>query len=183
MAGRGARGTGHTSASSTAAFAWASLGPGHMRIATCFPCSTTFRWSWSVSAILTPSWRSEPPQNTALVPIRAPPGCTVRRRWTRSFSESRREVTNWLANGCHPLSLLVRPAGRAKWVRTIRGAVGEGAVTIEFARGVFATFPLTATGVLLSRQPEFGSLEFARQVMELYEAALISQGDMVAIDG
>ncbi|MBO0879596.1 MAG: Gfo/Idh/MocA family oxidoreductase, partial [Mycobacterium sp.] len=55
---------------------------------------------------------------------------------------ARAEFTNWLANGCHPLSLLVELGGPVRSVRTIRGP-GEdasGAVHLEFANGAIGTF-------------------------------------------
>jgi predicted dehydrogenase len=55
-----------------------------------------------------------------------------------------RQFTNWLANGVHPLSLLLAVGGKAQNVTAIRGKLGGGAVVLEFANGVTATFHLAS---------------------------------------
>lgn len=56
-----------------------------------------------------------------------------------------RRYENWLANGCHPLSLLLAVGGKVSGVTTHIGASGVGCVMIDFANGVTANFHL-ATG-------------------------------------
>lgn len=52
------------------------------------------------------------------------------------------KVTNWLSNGCHPLSLMLAIGGEASFVTTYRGRHGGGAVIIEFASGATGTLQL-----------------------------------------
>jgi len=53
--------------------------------------------------------------------------------------------TNWLANGCHPLSLMLAVAGQATAVTAHSGNRGGGLCMIEFANGVLGNFHF-ATG-------------------------------------
>ncbi len=55
---------------------------------------------------------------------------------------ARREATNWLNNGCHPISLMVELAGDVESVRTVvgRGDGAVGSVTLRFAGGAIGTF-------------------------------------------
>lgn len=169
--------------------------------------------------------------------------------------------TNWLGNGCHPLSLLIAAGGRVKCVTTHTSKIGNGSVILEFEDGLIADlylasgpFPLesyhffgdywhlkieNSTKVTLqrgipfeygvttnfvpegdesgavvwepqnslatlenkalfvqgiydemkyfcdciieSKRPEFGGLDFTCHVMQVYEAALMSQGEKVEI--
>lgn len=50
---------------------------------------------------------------------------------------SERTFSNWLGNGCHPLSAMVELAGPAAGVTTLRSTGGGGACLIEFAGGAF----------------------------------------------
>lgn len=176
-----------------------------------------------------------------------------------------RQLTNWLANGCHPLSLLLSVAGPVAAVSVHRGRFGGGACVVEFASGAIGNLhlaegagssqpveryhffgercfamienglrvvfqrgipfrygettsfappgldhgavvwepqnmlatpenqPLYTQGFLPElqyfcdcvqekRAPTRGTLEFALQVMRVYEAALLSQGDRVVIE-
>lgn len=175
------------------------------------------------------------------------------------------EFTNWLGNGIHPISFMVRAGGQVNGVTTHRAANGGGAVILDYANGVLgimnfgawsgyaaATERYSLSGkngsiiidnttrvslhrgipfeysrtssfvpqgmdsgsivweaqsrlatlennaifaqgmyaemfyfcdhVLKDQQPETGSLDFALEVMRIYEAALLSRGNRVAID-
>ena len=50
--------------------------------------------------------------------------------------------TNWLGNGCHPLSFLLAVAGPVKAVTVIRNAAGGGACILEHASGVVSNLHL-----------------------------------------
>ena len=168
--------------------------------------------------------------------------------------------TNWLQNGCHPLSLLLAVGGKVSAVRTHRGAHGGGACLLEFANGAIGNFHLADSQplenysffgntchavidsnlsvtlqrgripnlgraptyapegfdsgaivweaqncvatlenkalfkqgfynemryfcdcVLESKPAEKGSLEFALEVMKVYEAGLVSEGDRIEL--
>jgi predicted dehydrogenase len=56
----------------------------------------------------------------------------------------RGEVTNWLVNGCHPLSLMLSVGGQVASVQTVRGPGDDavGAVHLNFASGAIGTFLL-----------------------------------------
>jgi predicted dehydrogenase len=54
------------------------------------------------------------------------------------------QYCNWLANGCHPLSLMIALGGRVEEVTTLRGP-GEhavGVVSLQFANGAVGVFHL-----------------------------------------
>jgi predicted dehydrogenase len=51
-----------------------------------------------------------------------------------------------------------------------------------FTQGMYAEMLYFCEHVLNGTQPEIGSLDFSLEVMNIYEAALLSQGDRVAID-
>ena len=53
-----------------------------------------------------------------------------------------REHTNWLQNGCHPLSLLIAVGGPVSVVTVHRGKNGGGACILEFASGALGNFHL-----------------------------------------
>lgn len=53
-----------------------------------------------------------------------------------------REFTNWLGNGCHPLSMLLSCAGPVRSVTTHRGKSGQGCVVLGFESGVMGTLHL-----------------------------------------
>jgi predicted dehydrogenase len=61
----------------------------------------------------------------------------------------------------------------------------DGYSTLEnrsvFTQGVYAELRYFLDHVLTGQKPELGSLEFAREVMQVYEAALVSDGDLVPI--
>ncbi|HVX43227.1 MAG TPA: Gfo/Idh/MocA family oxidoreductase [Mycobacteriales bacterium] len=74
----------------------------------------------------------------------------------------RAEFTNWLANGCHPLSALVELGGRVRSVRTLRGPGSDavGSVQLEFASGCAGTFFLAGgapAGAGVERYELFGA--------------------------
>ena len=50
--------------------------------------------------------------------------------------------TNWLGNGCHPLSFLLAVAGPVKAVTVIHNAAGGGACILEHASGVISNLHL-----------------------------------------
>lgn len=52
------------------------------------------------------------------------------------------KFTNWLGNGCHPLSLLMAVGGKVAAVTTHRAKAGGGALILEFASGAVGTFHL-----------------------------------------
>ena len=53
-----------------------------------------------------------------------------------------REFTNWLGNGCHPLSLMIEVGGEVSAVRTHRGRHGGGACVLEFSSGAVGNLHL-----------------------------------------
>jgi predicted dehydrogenase len=55
-----------------------------------------------------------------------------------------RRFTNWLGNGCHPLSLLIAAGGTPQEVISHRGGHGGGACIIHFTGGAQATFHLAS---------------------------------------
>jgi predicted dehydrogenase len=175
----------------------------------------------------------------------------------------KRTFTNWLGNGCHPLSFMLEVGGPVESLQAVTNARGHGSIILEFRNGVIGTFYLAggpqpneeyhlhgdgwslkiinSTHVSLNRgipfeyaytnnfvpagdesgsivwepqnclatlenkslfvqgiiqemmyfcqcvfdnrQPEKGSLAFARQITQLYAAALISEGRKIKIDG
>ncbi len=75
---------------------------------------------------------------------------------------ARGEFTNWLANGCHPLSLLVELGGPVRAVRTVRGPGQDasGAVHLDYANGAIGTFFLAGgapPGYPVERYDLFGA--------------------------
>ena len=69
---------------------------------------------------------------------------------------ARREFTNWLGNGCHPLSLMMSVGGRVRSVQTILGNGGHGAVMLRFESGVMGTLQLASGAHPLERYQFFG---------------------------
>lgn len=61
--------------------------------------------------------------------------------------------TNWLANGCHPLSLMLAVGGRPGAVTVHRARDGGGACMVEFAGGALGTFHM-ADGASMSQPCE-----------------------------
>lgn len=57
-----------------------------------------------------------------------------------------REFTNWLANGCHPLSLMMAVGGKVSAVTVHRGKNGGGSCILEFANGIFGNLHLAEGG-------------------------------------
>jgi predicted dehydrogenase len=175
------------------------------------------------------------------------------------------EFTNWLGNGCHPLSFMLALGGDVAAVTTHRGRHGGGACVLEFRSGAIGNLHLAEGGnatqplerytlfgagchvtienssrivfqrgipfvygqttsyapagleggaivwepqnmlatlenkalftqgiyqelrhfcdcVLAGQPATKGSLEFAREVMRVYEAALVSTGDRIALE-
>lgn len=175
------------------------------------------------------------------------------------------EFTNWLANGIHPISFMVRVGGKVDAIYTHRSSHGGGALMLEYSNGALgvmhfgawrgyssATERYTLTGdqgaiiidnstriswhrgipfeysrttsfvpagmdsgavvwesqnrlatlennslfeqgmydeilyfcdhVLSGKQPEIGSLDFALEVMKIYEAGLLSHGERVSTE-
>ena len=62
-----------------------------------------------------------------------------------------REYTGWLANGCHPLSLMMRVGGAVSAVTVHRGQRGGGVCVLEFANGAMGNFHRPAGGRASSR--------------------------------
>lgn len=54
--------------------------------------------------------------------------------------------TNWLQNGCHPLSLLLAVGGKVAAVTTHHGQRGGGVCVLEFTSGVIGNFHLADGG-------------------------------------
>ena len=50
--------------------------------------------------------------------------------------------TNWLANGCHPLSMMLSVCGKVSAVTAHTNRFGEGALVMEFANGAIGTLNL-----------------------------------------
>jgi predicted dehydrogenase len=74
---------------------------------------------------------------------------------------ARGDFTNWLANGCHPLSLLVELGGPVRAVCTIRGPGqnASGAVHLDYHNGAIGTFVLAGgapPGYPIERYDLFG---------------------------
>lgn len=74
---------------------------------------------------------------------------------------ARGEFTNWLANGCHPLSAMLELGGSVRTVRTLRGPGDDavGSVQLEFANGCAGTFFLAGGapfGYAVERYELFG---------------------------
>jgi len=57
-----------------------------------------------------------------------------------------RKFTNWLANGCHPLSLMVAVGGPVSAVTVHRSADGGGVCILEFENGAIGNFHLANGG-------------------------------------
>lgn len=55
-----------------------------------------------------------------------------------------RTYTNWLANGCHPLSLMIAVGGEVAAVTMHRSRSGRGACVLEFRSGAIGTFNLVS---------------------------------------
>ena len=53
-----------------------------------------------------------------------------------------RKFTNWLGNGCHPLSIMVEVAGPVAAVATHRGRHGGGVLALEFVSGAVGNLHL-----------------------------------------
>ena len=62
-----------------------------------------------------------------------------------------RQFTGWLANGCHPLSLMIAVGGAVSAVTVHRGRDGCGVCVLEFVNGVLGNFHLANGGA--SSQP------------------------------
>lgn len=56
----------------------------------------------------------------------------------------KREFTNWLGNGCHPLSLMLEVGGPVSAVTVHRGAKDGGVCVLEFAGGTIGNFHFAA---------------------------------------
>lgn len=67
-----------------------------------------------------------------------------------------REFTNWLANGCHPLSFLMRIGGQVRSVTTNRSPSGHGIVFLEFVNGVTGTFHFASGPLPIESYSLFG---------------------------
>jgi len=72
------------------------------------------------------------------------------------------KFTNWLANGCHPLSIMLALGGRVEHVTTLLGPGVEavGTVQLQFANGAVGVFYLaggTPQGCPIERYDIFGT--------------------------
>lgn len=174
----------------------------------------------------------------------------------------RQETPNWLRNGVHPISLMMRLCGPVESVTAIRGPMDNGVVALQFVSGVMGTLHMAdgakpdremygiygegwsmqiedavlslqrgipfvyqqtdnyappgfdggklvwAPGncvatlenkalftqgfynetsyfcncLLTGKQPQEGTLEFAYDIMRVYEAALLSEGRAICLD-
>lgn len=54
----------------------------------------------------------------------------------------KREFTNWLGNGCHPISFLLSIGGKVGAVTTLCGSKGQGCVILEFENGIIGNLHL-----------------------------------------
>lgn len=52
------------------------------------------------------------------------------------------KFTNWLGNGCHPISFLLSVGGKVKSVTTLCGSRGQGSVILEFENGIMRNLHL-----------------------------------------
>ena len=68
----------------------------------------------------------------------------------------RREFTDWLGNGCHPLSMMMSIGGAVDSAQTVAGTNGHGAVMLRFAGGVVGTLQLASGAQPLERYQCFG---------------------------
>jgi len=68
----------------------------------------------------------------------------------------KRQFTNWLGNGVHPLSLMLAAGGKVEAITGIRGKHGGGAVILEFANGVVGNFHLASGPHTIERYQFFG---------------------------
>jgi len=57
-----------------------------------------------------------------------------------------RQLTNWLSNGCHPLSLIMAVGGSVAAVTVHRARNGGGVCLLEFANGALGNFHLASGG-------------------------------------
>lgn len=57
-----------------------------------------------------------------------------------------RRFTNWLANGCHPLSLLLAVGGRVAAITVHSAKLGGGVCVLEFANGAMGNFHMAEGG-------------------------------------
>ena len=57
-----------------------------------------------------------------------------------------REFTGWLANGCHPLSLMIRVGGTVSAITVHRAQRGGGVCVLEFASGAMGNFHMSSGG-------------------------------------
>lgn len=69
---------------------------------------------------------------------------------------ARGEFSNWLGNGCHPLSLMMSVAGAVRAVTAITGKNGHGALVLEFENGVTGTLQLASGPLPVERYMLFG---------------------------
>jgi predicted dehydrogenase len=64
--------------------------------------------------------------------------------------------TNWLQNGCHPLSLLLAVGGKVSAVTVHRGLRDRGVCVLEFASGAIGNFHMAQSGQPLEHYGFFG---------------------------
>lgn len=57
-----------------------------------------------------------------------------------------RQYTNWLANGCHPLSLMIAVGGLVTGITVHRSKDGGGICVLEFKNGILGNFHLANGG-------------------------------------
>jgi predicted dehydrogenase len=71
-----------------------------------------------------------------------------------------RRFTNWLANGCHPLSLMLAVGGSVRAITVHRGQRGGGVCVLEFANGAMGNFHMAdgaARGQPVERYSFYGN--------------------------
>jgi predicted dehydrogenase len=54
----------------------------------------------------------------------------------------KRTFTNWLGNGCHPLSFMLEVGGPVESLQAVTNTLGHGSIILEFKNGVIGTFYL-----------------------------------------
>jgi len=83
-----------------------------------------------------------------------------------------RRQTDWLSNGCHPISLLLAAGGTPTQVTTLRSSSGTGVCVIGFASGVQATFHLSS-GPMPNEQFSFFSADWHLRIDNSLRVTLV----------
>ena len=96
------------------------------------------------------------PSTQKVIEILSTEGCgplsSILAEYSMTISENGEEVlrerkfTNWLANGCHPLSLMIAVGGPVSAITVHRAANGGGVCILEFVSGATGNFHLASGG-------------------------------------